>query len=525
MNTGEVLNPSKDPAKAIPAQGGPRVTATPVTGNGIDQAGYLYTVGGTVQPDGSFNLTGKSQGQPVITALATTGGRSFQASGRLTNGAASGSFSGTIGSGSLSGQTAQYGSCQTLVQSGGQGTFSSVFNVGVGSTALKFFYEAFRIPDGFLLQGKTTLLNTGLVSGNRTVNVTLNGETSVSINVFAPLSGTAWNFSLDCAAAPSITLTTLSGQTDDGGLHSFLSTDTLGVTAQIQGLKPGDKAQVHWTLEGQDAASGVNLKDLEKTLNVSGSQSVFTFKPSSSSTFVSDRKARFTQGSFQPNPPIALNVKAELMVNGKSVGTTDLASSLGVFRQHEIEILLQEYIDYGATGNNMPVRSDVIPAIDGPARGDISNAGYNAGLYNYQLGKDMISTFNKVQAAYQGHSIVGVNDQALKLGGMDAIMPTAASFTVESGFRDPQKNRMVGSLFPFSKHTLGHALDLIPTTPVTVSFIDATGKPQVFNVLLHDYLYPSLLKAAKTQGIALTEKGNVPVPVGNATENHVHVQW
>lgn len=86
--------------------------------------------------------------------------------------------------------------------SGGQGTFTKVINVGTAYPAsFNFRYTAFTIQDRFVISGAATL-DTGFVSGTN-VNVTVqktSADPYITVTVYAPTGGTAWNYSVGCAS-------------------------------------------------------------------------------------------------------------------------------------------------------------------------------------------------------------------------------------------------------------------------------------------------------------------------------------
>lgn len=85
---------------------------------------------------------------------------------------------------------------------GNQGTFTKVINVGSAFPAsFTFTYTAYTIPDRFVISGAATL-DTGFVRGVG-VNVTVQKTSAnpyITVTVFAPTSGTAWNYSVSCAS-------------------------------------------------------------------------------------------------------------------------------------------------------------------------------------------------------------------------------------------------------------------------------------------------------------------------------------
>jgi len=86
--------------------------------------------------------------------------------------------------------------------SGGQGTFTKVINVGTAYPAsFTFTYTAYTIQDRFVISGAASL-DTGYVSGTN-VSVTVNKTSAdpyITVTVYAPTSGTAWNYSVGCAS-------------------------------------------------------------------------------------------------------------------------------------------------------------------------------------------------------------------------------------------------------------------------------------------------------------------------------------
>lgn len=85
---------------------------------------------------------------------------------------------------------------------GNQGTFTKVINVGTAFPAsFNFRYTAYTIQDRFVISGAASL-DTGFVSGVN-VNVTVqktSADPYITVTVFAPTSGTAWNYDVGCAS-------------------------------------------------------------------------------------------------------------------------------------------------------------------------------------------------------------------------------------------------------------------------------------------------------------------------------------
>ena len=91
--------------------------------------------------------------------------------------------------------------CPGGSDSGGQGTFTKVFNVGSAYPAtFSFSYQAYTIQDRFIISGAASY-DSGSVSGSRTLNIAKTSEGQyITVTVEAPLSGTAWNYSVGCAS-------------------------------------------------------------------------------------------------------------------------------------------------------------------------------------------------------------------------------------------------------------------------------------------------------------------------------------
>lgn len=93
-------------------------------------------------------------------------------------------------------------SCPGGGQSGGQGTFTKVIDVGPAYPAsFTFTHTAYFIQDRFVISGAASL-DTGYVSSNNqavTVQKT-SASRYITVTVYAPSSGTAWNYSVGCAS-------------------------------------------------------------------------------------------------------------------------------------------------------------------------------------------------------------------------------------------------------------------------------------------------------------------------------------
>jgi len=137
-------------------------------------------------------------------------------------------------------------------------------------------------------------------------------------------------------------------------------------------------------------------------------------------------------------------------------------------------------------------------------------------------------SFTGTVAAYRGREVlttVVIDGETYE--NVPVTIPTDASVTVSSGYRNPQRNRAVGSLFPDSRHTRGRALDMSPSAvQVTVQVpVDNPTITRRVALDLHETLYPALDAAAGTQGTAICEDGNVQLDCTNTRTDHVHLQW
>lgn len=163
---------------------------TAVDGFGVDQQGTSYTYSGTMGSTGTLTATG----------TASVGGDTIRLSATMNGSNLTGTASGRLGSATVSGSESVLGQCAALQQSGGQGTFSYAFDAGATTGNLSFYREAYSIPDGFrvISNGQALYDTGGLVSGNETRMLALNGSRILFVTVNAPNSGTAWELSVGC---------------------------------------------------------------------------------------------------------------------------------------------------------------------------------------------------------------------------------------------------------------------------------------------------------------------------------------
>lgn len=305
-------------------------------------------------------------------------------------------------------------------------------------------------------------------------------------------------------AALKLSITQLNSRT-------FVTPDTIMLQANVGA--PVSAVAVQWTVEGRDAANGITGFPMNEAHPSDGSgNSTFSFS-SANPTLVNDRRRNWTRGSRAANPAISFEVTAKVILDGEEFPVRLSETTLGPLSQDETDRLRQEYYDY-----NIPV----------PGRGDVVaslGAGYNEGNYGVQLSVDLPGHYNGAVAAYRGRNVmIDVTIGGRTFTNIPATIPATAPVSISSGYRNPQRNRAVGSLFPDSRHTRGRALDIVPSVvPTRVTLPD--GRMVRVNLSLHGTLYPALHDAANTVGTAICEHSSTPVPCGNTTENHVHVQW
>ncbi|WP_169977617.1 D-Ala-D-Ala carboxypeptidase family metallohydrolase [Tautonia rosea] len=289
--------------------------------------------------------------------------------------------------------------------------------------------------------------------------------------------------------------------------NTFIATDEIILHAKVEGARAG--TQVLWSVQGMDAAANVGgfPTNVVTTADADG-VARFGFTPATNQSLVNDRRTNWTRGSRRANPPMSFEVTAKLTIDGSDFAETSLSdANLGALTQDETDRLRQEYFDY-----NIPVprRSEVVASL-GP--------GFNRGNYGVQLSVGLDTRYRAILAAYRGRPVtVNINGQSYR-----TAIPASAPVTISSGYRNPQRNRAIGSRYPDSKHTRGRALDLVPSLVQVVVLVN--GSPMRVTLPLHQVLYPALYAAASSQGTAIAEQGARPVPVGDPRENHIHVQW
>ncbi len=388
-------------------------------------------------------------------------------------------------------------------------------NVVINSSPSGFGGDALGLVGGLWGQSGVQL-NVPSNQPSFSVSGSTNLMTGTKPDRFATLTA---SYQLSYHAGPSNALAITSVQTPatvNGNQYTFISSDTIMLTAYI-GVVTAD-VPVLWAVQSLNGAGPAVVIDSQPVNSDASGNSIFSFSPAQISAFVNFRKAHFTQGSSgAPNDPLNFEVVATAL----NQTVTLSKSGVGTLKQDDIDTLRQEYVDYKTIyqgGPYIPQRTDVVPSLGN---------GYNKGNYDVQLDKNLVSTFQAILQAYQGSTIT--------FGGVTATLPATAQITVNSGYRNPQRNKAAGSIYPqTSIHMFGGALDLKPQA--TQVFVNG----QLQNADINQTLYPALQQAAATQGRAFPEVNAIPVPLGcngcylytdtngvkqYGTENHIHVQW
>jgi len=270
--------------------------------------------------------------------------------------------------------------------------------------------------------------------------------------------------------APAALVITRTG----GVAATFISKDKITLTTSAPAPATGPAPKIKWTVNSVSANSG-------KGRPHTGKGTSFTFKPNPA--------GRPTSGSRAPNPPIKYRVDAEA---GAAKGSLDL-------EQDETDLIRQEYVDYGV---RVPDRTSVVSP---------SLATFNTGNYSLivdgGLGTKLTTTETEFATLTQAAAPA---PPAPPAGGAPATPPAPVpvpAITVSSAFRNPQRNKAVGSVFPGSRHVAGKALDL------KVAGANAT-------------LWARLRRAGGAAAASsICEIGPTAVQCNNPGVDHVHIQW
>jgi len=233
---------------------------------------------------------------------------------------------------------------------------------------------------------------------------------------------------------------------------------------------------------------GVTESDGSATEQDNGEEDVYEFIPNPI-----DRPNQSGNGSRQPNTPIRYTVNCTI---------------LGLKRSFKLEqdgksVLRQEYMDYGT--NWQPTRAEIFSDNGDWNTGNYSaNADFNVDAANYPYNSGYIAARgqNRFQEIWDELLInygnfcaqAGINNNGL---------------TVNSSYRNPQRNNAVGSVLINSNHTIGHAMD--------VSLVGQRTS-QRWN-FLHN-------AGEQINGVnAICEIGPKQVSCDNPNISHVHLAW
>jgi hypothetical protein len=255
---------------------------------------------------------------------------------------------------------------------------------------------------------------------------------------------------------------------------SFVSTDVISLNVKnvenVLGFNPLDRQKIDSFLNSaQWLISGVQPNDLADN-TYAGFGSNFKFAPNPIN--------RPRTGSRTPNLPIRYKVSVTIMGLKKVLNLV----------QDEIDILRQEYIDFQT--NWIPSRNEIHLA---------ENSAWNTGNYRYiatEAGNVFEDAFNSISNSWA---------DACQLANIEN-----PGLTLNSAYRNPRRTIAVGSPSVNSKHTLGRAMDIVPS-----------GGTININTWIR------LKNAAISAGYQDSHCDNSGTWVDNncGQANHIHVQW
>jgi hypothetical protein len=90
--------------------------------------------------------------------------------------------------------------CGTSAAAGGPGTTAATYSMPKKAGVVTFSYESFGIPDRYVVEGGGQIfIDTGEISGGDTLTFCKpEGLRKVTVTVFGPASGTAWEYTIGC---------------------------------------------------------------------------------------------------------------------------------------------------------------------------------------------------------------------------------------------------------------------------------------------------------------------------------------
>lgn len=164
---------------------------TSLEGLAVDSSGNSYSVTGLYQPStDAVNFQTNLVSGNIIkgSAILKTKTGTYQVIG-----------SGVTGVASIVVQN--LGACQTIQSSGGKGTFSKIYDLGVDSGTFSLDYQMYTIKDGMIIRdakGNEIFTTNGLVSGGQQQNVKFSNGRFIFVTLYAPNDGTAWDYRIGC---------------------------------------------------------------------------------------------------------------------------------------------------------------------------------------------------------------------------------------------------------------------------------------------------------------------------------------
>ncbi|WP_163990199.1 hypothetical protein [Pyxidicoccus caerfyrddinensis] len=273
---------------------------------------------------------------------------------------------------------------------------------------------------------------------------------------------------------------------------SFVTREETVAHARVEGGEPGLADRIRWTVKPVGAQSGPALPAA-----ATGPELVFKGTSALPKT-----------GSRDPNPPLEYEVSASLVVDGVTLEAKLPATTF--IRQEEADILRQEYVDYGTKFQ------PTLTSVSTPGRTTLNRGNYSIIVEEKpgeleKLLRDVEAEVNRLlnddvqvvpvgtRAASPSSTVVSPGQAVLMLGalgdtepkgddvcvgarvnggcagviraGPNGIADTPANnratrvsleSIITSAFRNPQRNKFIGSGSIDSRHTRGLALDLDP---------------------------------------------------------------
>ena len=337
---------------------------------------------------------------------------------------------------------------------------------------------------------------------------------------------------------------------------SFVTTDTFGVTiaSAVHSQRPQTllgcidldykpiPTAVYWTaylIEGRVNAGSVVVWATSGTAKSSNGSSTFEF--GITGPFLGHAGPSREQG---PSLSLVLNYSDSEPLTPPPLGSI-LGGTPLTLNQSLRDALRQEYINFGSAW--IPTHGDIVDLLKPFNTGNYSTdkvvipvemgGGGAVPPWGIGISNGFEAKLNAVKAAYRGRPVVvgpdkpealhllnGLVGEPLVVNGSPVFIPNddQALFRIASAYRNPRRNVAVGSKYPVtSKHVLGRALDLVPL-PISGVKLDGGTVP----LLTHRHLFPTLLQAARSVApSSIGEDGATPVPIGDHSEDHVHVQW